>query len=169
MASSRLARSLSSVVVFGGAALLAAGCTAVGPGAGSSSSPAAAPSATAAAPTPGASGSGSGQTKAAACQILGSSLKDLSSSLQTAYSKYASDPKAAVADLQKVTATFQTSIQKVTEPGATAVATKAQSDLTTLIADVQDAVNHPLTGAAKVQKLVPTIQSDFEKIGTYCS
>lgn len=167
MASSRPARSLSSVVVLGAVALLAAGCTAVGPGA-SSSSPAAAPSAT---PAPAASGSGSasGQSKAAACQILGSSLEDLSSSLQTAYSKYASDPKAAVADLQKVTATFQASVQKVTEPGAASVATTAQTDLKTLIADVQDAVNHPLTGAAKVQKLLPTIQADFQKIGTYCS
>ncbi|AMM20663.1 hypothetical protein AX769_11570 [Frondihabitans sp. PAMC 28766] len=164
--STRFARLLPLVVV--GASLLAvSGCTAVGPEAGASSS-AAAPATAAAPAAPAASGTASSQTKATACTILGSSLQDLSNSLQSAYSKYATDPKAAVTALQKVSATFQSSVAKVTEPGATALATKAEGDLQTLISDVQNAVNHPITGAAAVQKLLPTLESDFTKIGSYC-
>lgn len=159
---------LPLVLTLSALVFAATGCTAVGPEAASTSSAAAAPTTPASsATTP--SGVGASQTKAAACQILGSSLQDLSSSLQTAYSKYASDPKAAVTALQKVSDTFATSVRGVTEPGAQALTAKAEADLQTLIADVTDAVDHPLAGAAKVQKLLPTIQADFTKIGTYCS
>lgn len=156
---------LPVALVAGALVASVAGCTAVGPGASSSSSTSAP---TTSAPVAGSS-AGAGQSKAGACRILGSSLQDLSNSLQSAYSKYASDPKAAAADLQKVTDTFTQSVSKVTAPDAKALTDKAQTDLQSLITATKDAVDHPITGVAKVQKLVPAIKSDFTKIGSYCS
>lgn len=151
-----------------------AGCTSVGPStsdssAGSSSSSAGSSSSSSdgssAASAPAAASS---QTKGEACSILATSMQDLSSKMSSSYAKYASDPKSAVADIQQLADTFHANAQKVTEPGALAVAKKADADLQTFVADTKAAIADPASGAAKVQKDAPVIQADFAKVGSYC-
>ncbi|WP_344793084.1 hypothetical protein [Frondihabitans peucedani] len=151
----------------------AAGCTSVGPSAGSSSasadssSPASGSGSSSAAPAAGASGASS-QTKSQACTILATSMQDLSSKMTSSYAKFASNPKAAVAAIQELSDTFDANVQKVTDPGALAVATTANADLKTFVADTKAAIADPASGAAKVQKDAALIQADFTKVGRYC-
>lgn len=137
---------------------VAAGCTAVGPTDPESTSAAAAPAAT----------SSSTQTKAQACSVLATSMETLSTKLSSEYSSFAKNPKAAVTAIQQLATAFDANVQKVTEPGALALATKANADLTTFVADAKEAVSHPLTGIAKVQELAPTLEADFTKVSKYC-
>ncbi|MCU1529636.1 MAG: hypothetical protein JWP75_3399 [Frondihabitans sp.] len=111
----------------------------------------------------------SSAAKKAACTLLGSSLQDLGTNAQTAYSEFAKDPQSAATALSKAAGQFTAGVATITDPGAQALAKQAEAHLATLVAEAQNAVAHPVTGAAAVAKGVQTLQGDITKIGTYCS
>ena len=101
--------------------------------------------------------------------MLSAQLETLSNKLSSEYSSFSKDPKAAVAAIQQLATTFNANVQKVTEPGALALANKANADLTSFVAAAKEALANPLTGVAKVQKLAPTLEADFTKVSSYCA
>ncbi|BDZ50340.1 hypothetical protein GCM10025867_25810 [Frondihabitans sucicola] len=142
-----------------------AGCSPIGPT--ESSSTAAAPASSAAAAP--ATAPASSQTKGQACTLLASSMETLSTKLSSEYTSFTNDPKAAVAAIQELSATFAANVRKVTEPGALALGQKAEADLATFVTAAQKAVAHPAAGVAAVQKQATALQKDFTQVGSYCA
>ena len=141
---------------------MAAGCTSIGPGGPAKTSAAATGS--------GAAGgaAASSQSKPKACAILSTSMGALSTKLSSEYASFTKDPKTALTAIQGLSDAFNANVKRVTEPGALALANKANADLSHFVADAKEALAHPITGIAKVQADAPTLEADFTKVGTYC-
>ncbi len=160
----------ATAALVSGLALTLAGCTAVGPDAVGPSSAAAGSSAPASSAAAAPAAGSSSQTKAQACQILTSSLKDVSTRMSSSYETLAKDPKAAAAVLNELSSTLDGAVAKVSNVDVRSSADKANTDLKAFVSTVQAAVSDPsATSAAKVQSQAGTIQADFQEIGTACA
>lgn len=168
----RRAVTVLTTALLGAAVLgLAAGCSAIGPDAGvstgatSGSGGAGASTSTA----PSGAATASAKTKAAACAVLDSKLDDITASMSSTAKKFAADPGAAVTSLNEVTSTLRGTIDELQDPHATTLVRTAMGDLDSLVTAVQNAADHPITGAPAVQKAFVAVQNDAKAITTYCS
>lgn len=163
-----LHRALGSTALAAAVLVVAAACSPIGPGAGVSD--------------PAGSGSGSGSSggsatgtatasaavKAATCKALDSSLDDVTSKLSSTASTFAADPSSAVSALESATTTVQGVVSEIQDPRAKTLVRDVSDDLGTLTTAVQNAAEHPLTGAPRVQRAFAAVQKDVAAITTYC-
>lgn len=165
-----LHRALGSTALAAAVLVVAAACSPIGPGAGVSD------------PAGSGSGSGSGSSggsatgtatasaavKAATCKALDSSLDDVTSKLSSTASTFAADPSSAVSALESATTTVQGVVSEIQDPRAKTLVRDVSDDLGRLTTAVQNAAEHPLTGAPRVQRAFAAVQKDVAAITTYC-
>jgi hypothetical protein len=111
----------------------------------------------------------SAAVKAATCEALDSSVNDISESLSATAKKFAQDPSSAVSALESASSTVQGAVAEVQDPQAKTLVRAVSDDLASLTTAVQNAAEHPITGAPAVQRSLAAVQKDVEAITTYCA
>lgn len=166
-----LHRALGSTALAAALLVVAAACSPIGPGAGASD-----PAGSGSGGTSDGSSTGtatgtataSAAVKAATCKVLGSSLDDITSTLSSTASTFVDDPSSAVSALESATTTVQGVVSEIQDPRAKTLVRDVSDDLGALTTAVQNAAEHPLTGAPGVQRALLAVQKDVAAITTYC-
>ncbi|MCU1476859.1 MAG: hypothetical protein JWQ64_1552 [Subtercola sp.] len=114
------------------------------------------------------SNGGSAQSTDAACSILNGEVSDSATALNDNFSQLESDPTAAVAALQTLSDDFSTAESKITNPDVLEAATQANSDLETMISDIQAFIANPAVGSDAIVSDSQAVQTSFSAIAKVC-